>query len=162
VRAVGSLVFEGVLGSRFPRRRRVVAPLAVLLVLVTAWSAAAGVSVRGVTTRVSGRAVVQPGTAVAISADGRYVVFVSLRKGFDASVLVDDRRTGRTKAVSITADGSLPDGPSGRLDVLSSYVPVGISSDGRYVGFTSWASNLVAGETGGILPRVFVRDLQRA
>src|SRR5207253_6782766 len=52
-----------------------------------------------------------------------------------------------------------PDGPSGELPAKPFYLPLGMSANGRYVVFTSWASNLVAGETGAILPRVFVRDL---
>jgi hypothetical protein len=126
------------------------------------------ICVRGVRRRVSGGAGAMAGGPVAISGDGRYVVFVfgyAGRSGEEVpqpSVLVHDRRTGRTRVVSVTADGSPPDGPSGRLDGLSSYLPVGISADGRYVGFTSWASNLVAGDARGSrpLPRVFVRDLQ--
>ena len=166
MRAFASVVLAGWVGSRSrpsscSRCRSLVLPLAVVGVLVAAWGAGAGVSVRGVTTRASGRADAQPGAAD-ISADGRYVVFVSLRKGFLGSVLVHDRQTGRTTVASVTGDGSLPDGSSGRLDVLSSYVPVGISSGGRYVGFTSWASNLVAGDAGGLrsVARLFVRDMQ--
>jgi WD40-like Beta Propeller Repeat len=153
VRGFAYVVLAGWVGSR-PRPsscshcRSLVLPLGVVAVLVAAWGAGAAVSVRGVTTRVGGRAVVQPGTAVAISADGRYVVFVSLRKGFDASVLVDDRRTGRTKVVSVTADGNLPDGPSGRLGVTYFSVPVGISADGRYVAFTSWGEQPGGGRDG--------------
>jgi Tol biopolymer transport system component len=166
MRAFVSVVFVHGVGRRarrgtFSRRRRLVVPLAVLVVLATAWSAAAAVSVSGVTTRVSGQADAQPGAAD-ISADGRYVVFVAQRKGFNASVLVHDRQTGRTTVASVTADGGLPDGPSGRETWFSPYYPVGISGDGRYVGFTSWANNLVAGDAGGLLflPRAFVRDMQ--
>src|SRR5207248_6155713 len=103
----------------------------------------------------------QPG-AVAISANGRYVAFVSLRKGYLGSVQVADRQTGRTTMASVGADGGFPNGSSGRLGVTYPILPIGISADGRYVGFTSWANNLVVADEGGPLdvPRAFVRDME--
>jgi Tol biopolymer transport system component len=92
-----------------------------------------------------------------ISADGRYVAFVS-----DASnlvpgdtngwsdVFVHDRQTGQTTMVSVATDGSLGDGPA--------LFPQ-ISSDGRFVAFVSDASNLVPGDTNG-WSDVFVHDQQ--
>ncbi|MBI4728935.1 MAG: PD40 domain-containing protein [Acidobacteria bacterium] len=55
---------------------------------------------------------------------------------------------GRTTRVSLAWAGSQSSGPS-------AYPAV--SADGRYVAFTSWASDLVPGDTNG-WPDVFVRD----
>jgi Tol biopolymer transport system component len=95
--------------------------------------------------------------APAISANGRYVVFHSndsnLVRGdtngvFD--IFVHDRRTGRTTRVSVSTSGAQADQES--LGAAS------ISADGRYVAFTSLATNLVAGDANEITD-VFVRDL---
>lgn len=91
----------------------------------------------------------------AISADGRYVAFVS-----DATNLVDsdtnsapdvfvhDRNTGTTTRVSVSTDGGQAGAVSDR---------VAISGDGRHVAFTSRASNLVVGDTNDVYD-VFVHD----
>jgi archaellum component FlaF (FlaF/FlaG flagellin family) len=82
-----------------------------------------------------------------ISGDGRYVAFVSaasnLVKGDTNNaddVFVHDRATGRTTRVSVAEGGSQANanssGPS-------------ISEDGRWVAFSSDASNLVPGDTNG-------------
>ncbi|BAY22229.1 hypothetical protein NIES2100_19920 [Calothrix sp. NIES-2100] len=93
----------------------------------------------------------------AISDDGRYVVFAS-----DASNLVDndtndvrdifirDTQTASTRRISIANDGNQADGVSNLA---------AISGDGRYVVFSSIASNLVQGDTNGAVD-VFLRDLQ--
>ena len=95
--------------------------------------------------------------APVISANGRYVVFHSadsnLVRGdtnrvFD--IFVHDRRTHRTARVSISSAGAQADAES--LGAAS------ISSDGRFVAFTSLASNLVAGDANEITD-VFLRDL---
>ena len=91
-----------------------------------------------------------------ISADNRYVVFASPSgqivpgdtNGFQ-DIFVRDRQTGTTTLVSLASDGSLANGNSG--------TPV-ISANGRYVAFTSIATNLVTGD-GNSAPDVFVRDL---
>ena len=92
-----------------------------------------------------------------ISSDGRYVVFVSDATNLVAGdtngvrdVFVRDRQLGTTVRASVGFGGVNSDGMS-----LS---PVGISSNGRYVCFDSFASNLVAGGTGNIR-HVFVRDM---
>jgi len=79
-----------------------------------------------------------------ISASGRCVAFASQATNF-ASVAyvlnqlwVRDRQTGSTVCVSVTPEGEPGNGDS----VLSS-----VSADGRYVAFTSNASNLVPGDT---------------
>jgi Tol biopolymer transport system component len=93
-----------------------------------------------------------------ISADGRYVAFHSAdsnlvpgdtNRTFD--IFVHDRRTGRTTRVSISSAGRQANGES--LGGPS------ISADGRYLAFTSLATNLVAGDANGITD-VFVRDLR--
>jgi len=91
-----------------------------------------------------------------ISADGRYVAFVShastlVRNDTNAhyDVFVHDRFTDSTERVSVASDGTQATGSS-------FYAPM-ISADGRYVAFTSEASNLVAGDTNGF-DDVFVHD----
>lgn len=95
--------------------------------------------------------------APVISATGRYVAFHSadsnLVRGdtnrvFD--MFVHDRRTGRTTRVSVSTAGAQANQES--LGAAS------ISADGRYVAFTSLASNLVAGDRNDITD-VFVHDL---
>ena len=94
------------------------------------------------------------GGGQAISADGRYVVFVSdvshiaNNCGLCEDVFVRDLRSGTTRRVSVAADGGQANEASG--------IPA-ISADGRYVTFFSGASNLVPGARNG---GVFVRDLR--
>src|SRR5439155_15727703 len=94
-------------------------------------------------------------SAPSISADGRFVAFVSLPSklvGGDtkrtSDVFVHDRLAGVTEQVSVASDGrkgnDLSAGPS-------------ISADGRFVAFESDASNLVRGDTNGNSD-VFVHD----
>lgn len=92
----------------------------------------------------------------AISADGRRIAFVSWAtnvapndtNGF-GDVFVKDRETGATLRVSVASSGAQANGES--------YEPA-ISADGRYVAFTSEASNLVMGDTDRVAD-VFVRDM---
>lgn len=92
---------------------------------------------------------------VAISGDGRYVAFTSFATNlsgeatsdFDNDIIVHDRQTGTTIAVS---NPSLSNG--------SSSMPT-ISSDGRFVAFYSTASNLVADDSNS-LGDIFVYDQQ--
>ncbi len=94
----------------------------------------------------------------AVSADGRYVAFSSSSADLVAGdtnrsidVFVRDRGTGRTERVSVGAGGE-----QARRSSLGSDQP-SISGDGRFVAFSSAASNLVPGDTNGE-PDVFVRD----
>ncbi|MCL5104353.1 MAG: hypothetical protein M1133_09600 [Armatimonadetes bacterium] len=92
-----------------------------------------------------------------ISADGRFVAFQS-----DASnlipgdtndygdVFVHDRQTGSTERVSVATGGAQGD--------WNSYGG-SISADDRFVVFTSYASNLIPGDTNGA-PDVFIHDRQ--
>jgi PKD repeat protein/Tol biopolymer transport system component len=115
----------------------------------------------GATTRVS---VASDGTqgndwawGASISADGRYVAFISNASNLvtgdtnDCSdAFVHDRQTGQTTRVSVASDGTEGDGSSWK---------VSISADGRYVAFDAFASNLVLGDTNGTWD-VFVHDRQ--
>ena len=135
----------------------------------------------GKTTRVSVRTGGEQGNEAsflqAISDDGRFVVFSSYASNLVArdtdgcngelltcsDVFVRDRVTGMTTRASLGSGGKQANGNSGEA---------AISADGRFVAFSSYASNLVAGDTnicawkylGGTAPRrypcadVFVRD----
>lgn len=88
-----------------------------------------------------------------VSADGRYVAFVSSASNLveddtnnAPDIFVRDLRSGQVRI--LTADG---DGPSG--------APA-ISPDGRYVSFASKAGNLVRGDTNRIQD-VFLADVRR-
>jgi Tol biopolymer transport system component len=100
-----------------------------------------------------------PGDLPSVSADGRYVAFIStaaLVPGDDTSyygsydIYVRDRELQTTLRVTIRSDGKAPNGISG--------LPT-ISDDGRFVAFSSEASNLIAGDVNNIAD-VFVRDMQ--
>ena len=95
--------------------------------------------------------------APSISADGRYVAFVSYASNLvpgdtngASDIFVYDRQTDTIERVSLAADGTEGDRAS---DSPS------ISADGRYVAFVSYASNLVSGDTNGETD-VFVYDRQ--
>lgn len=106
-----------------------------------------------------------PSSEAAISADGRFVVFVSQASNLvpgdtnqAADVFLLDRETGKIERVSITDDGRQADGASSGPS---------ISADGRYLAFVSWASNLVPEDTNrctlmtkemGSCADVFLRD----
>ncbi len=91
-----------------------------------------------------------------ISSDARYVAFFSDAwnlvagdtNGF-GDVFVRDRSNNTTTRISVNSAGAQATGGA-------SYYP-SVSSDGRYVAFSSGATNLVAGDTNG-LGDVFVRD----
>ena len=95
--------------------------------------------------------------APSISADGRYVAFASraanlvpgdTNKADD--IFVRDRQTGRTERISVNTAGTQGNG--------TSFAPT-ISPDGRFVAFTSKATNLAPGDTNGS-SGVFVHDRQ--
>ena len=92
-----------------------------------------------------------------ISADGRFVAFESFASSLVSGdtngtfdVFVRDRQSGTTERVSLDSSGA--QGNS------ASYRP-SISADGRFVAFESFASNLVSGDTNGVMD-AFVRDRQ--
>jgi len=85
------------------------------------------------------------GSEPSISADGRYVAFTSYSNTLVAGdtnqaedVFVRDRQTGVTTRVSVDSTGAQADNVSQEPS---------ISGDGRYVVFSSYASNLVPGDT---------------
>lgn len=107
--------------------------------------------VTGQTTRVSVSSSGTPGndssTPLSISADGRYVLLASLADNlvvgdtngtYDA--FVHDRLTHKTTRVSVSSSGAQGNNFSS---------PSAISSDGRFVAFTSYADNLVSKDTNG-------------
>ncbi len=90
-----------------------------------------------------------------ISADGRYVAFMSYATNLVAGdnngvydVFVHDRQTGATTRVSVHTNGTEGDSDSS----LPS-----ISADGRFVAFESAAANLVVGDTNNTWD-IFVHD----
>lgn len=94
--------------------------------------------------------------SVAISADGRYVVFesdatnlVSGDTNGTTDVFVKDLVTGTLTRASTSSSGTQATGVS---------TDVSISANGRYVSFTSTANNLVSGDAGNT--DIFVKDLQ--
>jgi len=102
------------------------------------------------------------GCSPSISADGRYVAFESSATNLGAGravvsnsdtnnrpdVFVRDRTRNTTTRLSVSSAGLEGDD--------SSYNPA-ISADGRYVAFSSYATNLVGSDTNGTAD-VFVRD----
>ncbi|MGL5832616.1 MAG: putative Ig domain-containing protein, partial [Waterburya sp.] len=93
-----------------------------------------------------------------ISEDGRYIAFSSRASNLvpddtnDAlDIFVYDRELNTTQRISV--------GENGTQGNNHSYYP-SISEDGRYVTFSSYASNLVPGDTNGFpdAPDVFVYD----
>ncbi len=93
-----------------------------------------------------------------VSADGNFVAFQSLASNLAANdtnskydIYLRDMSSGNITLVSAT-----PTGASG--DNYSQYMG-GVSSDGRYVLFSSSASDLVAGDTNGVAD-IFLRDTQ--
>jgi Tol biopolymer transport system component len=107
----------------------------------------------------------------AISADGRFVAFVSAATNLvpgDTNavrdIFVHDRATGTTERVSVSSSGAQSTGASGGSNGATNDVATiapAISADGRFVAFESVATNLVHGDTNG-QPDVFVRDRQTA
>ncbi|HEX7899501.1 MAG TPA: fibronectin type III domain-containing protein [Planctomycetota bacterium] len=92
-----------------------------------------------------------------ISADGRFVAFSSTANNLVAGdtngfedVFVHDRVTGMTTRASVATDGT-----QGNLFSF----PGGFSPDGRYLTFSSAASNLVAGDSNAATD-AFLRDRQ--
>ena len=117
---------------------------------------------RGRTTRVSvstsgAQANAESLGAASISADGRYVAFTSLASNLVANdangitdVFVRDLAANTTELASLGQGGN-------QGDDASSATGVAFSADDRYLAFSSWAANLVAGDT-NIVPDAFVRD----
>jgi Tol biopolymer transport system component len=97
-----------------------------------------------------------PSHRPAISPDGRWIVFCSQATNLVAGdtngcadVFVRDRLTGATQLVSVTSTGAQTNDDSWAT---------GVSGDGLRVCFLSLATNLVPGDTNGVMD-AFVRDL---
>ncbi|MCC6952931.1 MAG: PD40 domain-containing protein, partial [Deltaproteobacteria bacterium] len=95
--------------------------------------------------------------SVAMSADGRYIAFTSSATNFVsgdtngvADVFLRDTVTGLTQLVSRSSSG---------VQANAQNYGIAISADGRYVSFTSSATNLVTGDTNGA-DDLFVFDAQ--
>lgn len=93
----------------------------------------------------------------ALTPDGRVVVFESLATNLapddtnhHRDIFVHDRKTGLTTRVSVDSRGNQANNFS-----QASH----LSADGRYIVFESLASNLVSGDTNGVID-VFVHDRQ--
>ena len=98
-----------------------------------------------------------PSGEPAISADGRFIAFSSHASNladWDTNgrrdIFVHDRVTGITRRVSVASNGTQSNGSSGQP---------AISGDGRFVAFSSIASNLVTEDTNGT-GDVFLHDLE--
>jgi Tol biopolymer transport system component len=138
--------------------RLAVGCLAAAVMALTAGSARAAAVQHQLVTVTTGGVSANEGTAqdsISLSADGRLVAFVSSSSSLvpgDANgardVYVRDSSTGQTTLVSV--------GLGGQANGASSNAR--ISADGRFVVFTSQATNLVADDTNGVAD-VFVRDL---
>ena len=91
-----------------------------------------------------------------ITPDGRYILITSNASNLVPGVTwhwdttyVHDRTTGTMELVSVAADGGVASGETHGFS---------ISPDGRFVGMTSTASNLVLVDLNGYVSDVFVRD----
>jgi Tol biopolymer transport system component len=122
----------------------------------------------GVTERVSvssqGTAGDNDSSLAAVSADGRFVAFVSLASTLvpgdtngTSDVFVRDRVTGTTERVSVDSRGRQSTGGDAGGVLDTNWGPPAISTDGRYVAFASSATNLVKGDRNRVAD-VFVRD----
>ncbi len=94
----------------------------------------------------------------ALSADGRYLVFVSAATNLVAGdtntksdLFLRDLQLGTTTRISVGSSGEQGYGDSGGTS--------SISTNGRYVAFLSFAPNLVPDDTNGACD-VFIRDTQ--
>ena len=92
-----------------------------------------------------------------VSANGRFVAFESSANDLApadqnnvSDIFLRDTQTNTTRRISVASDGSEANGPS---------YEAGISADGRYVAFSSDATNLVNGDTNNTTD-IFVRDVQ--
>jgi Tol biopolymer transport system component len=129
--------------------------LRVCLLLLAFLFISAPLCVAGITERISVDSDGNQGNSgsdlPSISADGRYVAFVSNASYLvpgdtngTSDIFVHDRQTGITERVNVDSNGNEANNNGTRFNY--STLP-SISADGRYVAFESWASNLVPGDT---------------
>ena len=95
--------------------------------------------------------------AASISSDGRYVVFMSYATNLVLNdtnnfndIFIYNISSGTTERVSVTSTGG---------ETNSNSFDPGISSDGRFVVFTTDANNLIANDTNEWLD-IFIKDLK--
>jgi Tol biopolymer transport system component len=127
------------------------------LLLTTTQPAWGSVGIKQVSVTRGGHDPARDSYSTSISADGRYVAFISFAGNLVQGdhtihwedVLVRDVLAGTTVRASVDTGGGDPDS--------ASFGP-SISADGRYVAFASYASDLVAGD-GNSTYDAFVRDL---
>jgi len=116
----------------------------------------------GLTTRVSVDSAGVQGNGFSgypsISGDGRLVVFQSVASNLVANdingvadIFVHDRQTGETKRINLDIQGNETNNIVQNCTTLS--------TDGRYVGFASYADNMVPGDNNGSSD-AFLYDLQ--
>jgi Tol biopolymer transport system component len=136
-----------------------IAACSVLVSVISTLPASAQVTTRA-SVSANGAQSVHDSYGPAISADGRYVAFHSAAPNLvpdDTNNLQDvflrDRHTGTIERVNL--------GPSGVQAQNGHSANPSVSADGRFVSFTSAATNLVAGDGNGA-GDVFVRDRQTA
>jgi hypothetical protein len=105
-------------------------------------------------------------SAVHSSGDGRFVVFdspaddlVAGDGNFRTDVFLRDRQNQTTELISQSTAGVVADVPNNLRIQFTGSRPHGVSDDGRYVAFTSFATNLVNDDVNG-LTDLFLRDRQ--
>jgi RNA polymerase sigma factor (sigma-70 family) len=93
-----------------------------------------------------------PSSTPVLSADGRYVAFVSASNNLVdgdynnfSNVFVRDRQTGAVELVSVSSIGHLGNGDSGITYWGRGFFSLSLSSDARYIVFESAATNLATG-----------------
>ena len=137
--------------------------IGIALVTVAGSAPARAQAVPAATVRVSvatgGAQANGPSTPVAVTPNGRFVLFDSTATNLvlgdtngRADVFVHDRRSGRTTRVSLGAGGRQANGAS---------VGQSITPDGRFVVFISAATDLTMAADTNAEPDVFVRDRAR-
>jgi Tol biopolymer transport system component len=156
---------DGAVSTRHRAAARLATAALLLAALVCATAAGADGSAAPVTTLVSragAKGAGGDGNSLdpAISADGRYVAFVSRAKNLSPAaksgrleIYVRDMTTG---AVTLVSRASGADGAVAEFDARDP----SISADGRYVAFTSFAEDLSPDDAAS--NDIFVRDLATA
>ena len=143
--------------SRSLRRIALIALAAAVTIVPLSTSSSAGTSVKTTRASVGSQEQQSPNGGIypSISGSGRYVVFETNSANLvpgdtnaESDVFVRDRKTGKTERVSVRSDGNQANSWSGYAS---------ISANGRFVSFTSDASNLVQGDTNNVQD-LFVRD----
>jgi Tol biopolymer transport system component len=103
---------------------------------------------------------VNPGAALAISSDGRYVTFGGKEIGFTWWRVIRRDLVDRTLAVaSVSNGGNSANGHSAQANTLFESQNIDMTPDGRYVVFTSDATNLDPGDN-DTNRDVYLRDFQ--